>query len=105
MRTCVRAATRTYTHRVHARSQGFVRVVPTLIRGADLRRPPRPRRHGTDFAEISKVVGTRTSTQVRTHVQKYHLKLVRSCGPNRQRTTRLRFCSLPSLHTGLTAPS
>jgi hypothetical protein len=35
-------------------------------------------RHGTDFAEISKVVGTRTSTQVRTHVQKYHLKLVRA---------------------------
>lgn len=35
------------------------------------------RRHGTDFAEISKFVGTRTSTQVRTHVQKYHLKLVR----------------------------
>ena len=38
---------------------------------------PHTRRHGTDFAEISKFVGTRTSTQVRTHVQKYHLKLVR----------------------------
>ena len=38
----------------------------------------RRRRHGTDFNEISKFVGTRTSTQVRTHVQKYHLKLVRA---------------------------
>jgi hypothetical protein len=44
-----------------------------------------PRRHGTDFAEISKFVGTRTSTQVRTHVQKYHLKLVRAAAPRASR--------------------
>lgn len=40
---------------------------------------PTSRRHGADFSEIAKAVGTRTSTQVRTHVHKYHLKLVREC--------------------------
>jgi len=31
---------------------------------------------GTDFAAIAKFVGTRSSTQVRTHAQKYYAKLV-----------------------------
>jgi hypothetical protein len=78
MRTCVRAAhahARSACARTHARALLARRQRRSSC--ADLRRPPRPRRHGTDFAEISKVVGTRTSTQVRTHVQKYHLKLVR----------------------------
>ena len=34
-------------------------------------------RHGADIHAISKELGTRTTTQVRTHIQKYHLKLVR----------------------------
>ncbi|EFJ17165.1 hypothetical protein SELMODRAFT_421179 [Selaginella moellendorffii] len=32
---------------------------------------------GTDFAAIAKFVGTRSSTQVRTHAQKYYAKLIR----------------------------
>jgi hypothetical protein len=32
---------------------------------------------GTDFSAIAKFVGTRSSTQVRTHAQKYYAKLVR----------------------------
>jgi hypothetical protein len=31
---------------------------------------------GTDFSAIAKFVGTRSSTQVRTHAQKYYAKLV-----------------------------
>nr|XP_024388371.1 myb-like protein I isoform X1 [Physcomitrium patens] len=33
---------------------------------------------GTDFAAIAKFVGTRSSTQVRTHAQKYYAKLAKS---------------------------
>ncbi|KAH7290176.1 hypothetical protein KP509_30G035100 [Ceratopteris richardii] len=32
---------------------------------------------GTDFVAIAKFVGTRSSTQVRTHAQKYYAKLIR----------------------------
>ncbi|KAJ7297046.1 hypothetical protein O6H91_06G035100 [Diphasiastrum complanatum] len=32
---------------------------------------------GTDFSAIAKFVGTRSSTQVRTHAQKYYAKLIR----------------------------
>ena len=40
-------------------------------------------RHGADIHAISKELGTRTTTQVRTHIQKYHLKLVRGTADSR----------------------
>lgn len=39
-------------------------------------------RFGTDFAAIAKFVGTRSSTQVRTHAQKYYAKLVWKKSPS-----------------------
>ena len=36
-----------------------------------------PPRHGADLNAIAREVGTRSITQVRTHIQKYHLRLVR----------------------------
>lgn len=48
-------------------------------------------RFGTDFAAIAKFVGTRSSTQVRTHAQKYYAKLVWKMSPS----------WLPSKHVAL----
>lgn len=61
-----------------ARRYNLLRCVtgcPRRCNGVSHARPARS--NGTDFAEISKAVGTRTATQVRTHVQKYLTKLVR----------------------------
>lgn len=49
---------------------------------------------GTDFAAIAKFVGTRSSTQVRTHAQKYYAKLVRRFSPHMLFCVCLRLLSI-----------
>lgn len=53
-------------------------------------------RFGTDFAAIAKFVGTRSSTQVRTHAQKYYAKLVWKKSPSWLLSTSCTTCGAVS---------